>query len=471
MTGSGERVRLSEKDQISFFNLVRQSLDFESWRALEKQLNCGNMTLKSWKKGRRLLPSKVFYELLSCLEPSVRERFEKSAVFLPKNWGAVKGGKAAIEMLKERLGEQGYLNNFVYFRKRRTTNPGVRLAKWCQLLRRKDPIEYSRLMQRRAGIRKKNFFKNPQQFRERVAKTILERYGEHHYTKRGLAVAEKLPLSPRETAVLNATPVGKGVVVKQHVTFMDFNVDFAYYRNGQLIAVEEIPSFKKQKCSLFFDLLVLHEKFRKLREIHSVPFLVTTWFEEKATGRICRFPVDLALWCLEKGITLSFLDDEVCRKMREGILRGHSDGTEISKVRTFVQSKMHDLRRFTKGAVSQSGQPFDQFEGQVHQFLSEHGFAPCGKRMLQTRFGTFIVTDNFLDPESSPKAVFLSKKHLDCLIGSAALVKELVTETIQTICVTEAPVGRVRQKQKDLAKKYIDKYYQSMNCFNQETPA
>lgn len=460
----GCQMRTAFLFSISF----QQSPAFESWKALERQFGCGHTTFKNWKNGKRLLPRTIFNQFLNELEPSLKEHFNNAAIFLPENWGAVKGGNAAIQKLRELLGNQGYLDHFVNFRKKRKTNSGVRLAEWCRLLRQKEPVEYAHLMQRRADTRRKHFFKNPQQFRERMTKTILERYGEHHYTKLGLAVAEKLPLSSRETAVLNATHVDKGIIVKQHVTFMDFNVDFAYYRNGQLIAVEEVPSFKKQKCSLFFDLLVLYEKFKKLREIHSVPFLVTTWFEEKATGRICRFPADLALWCLEKGMVLSFLDNEVCRKMREGVLQGHSDGTEISKTRTFVQSRLQDLRRFAKGAVSQRGQPFDPFETQVHEFLSEHGFAPRGKKMLQTRFGTFIVTDNFLDSESPPKAVFLSKKHLDCLIGSAALVKELVEEPIQTICVTEAPVNRVRQKQKALAQKYIDKYYPSISSITQQ---
>ncbi len=414
------------------------------------------------------MPRTVFNQFLDELEPSLQEQFKKTATFLPENWGAVKGGETAIQKLKGRLGKKGYLDHFVEFRKRRKTNPGMRLAEWYRNIRQKDPVEYACLMQKRAGTRRKNFFKNPQQFRERIAKTILERYGEHHYTTLGLAIAEKSPLSPRELTVLEKTRVDRGLVVKQHVTFMDFNVDFAYYQNGQLIAVEEVLGFKKQKCSLFFDLLVLYEKFRKLREIHSVPFLVTTWFEEKATGRICRFPLDLALWCLEKEMVLLFLDNETCREMRETILQGNSDGTEISKTRTFVQSMLQDLRRFTKGAVSQSRQPFDPFETQVHQFLSERGFAPRGKKMLQTKFGTFIVTDNFLDSESRPKAVFLSKKHLDCLIGSAALVKELVEEPIQTICVTEAPVDRIRQKQKALAQKYIDKYYPSISSITQQ---
>lgn len=349
MADASERVQLSDADRVSFFNLVRQSAGFISWKAIEERLNCGHTTLKNWKNGKRLLPRTVFDQFLNELEPSLKERFENVATFLPGNWGAVKGGETAIQKLKERLGEKGYLGHFVEFRKRRRTNPGVRLTEWYRNIRQKDPVEYACLIQKRAGTRRKHFFKNPQQFRQRIAKTILERYGEHHYTKLGLAIAEKTPLSPRETTVLKATRIDSGVVVKQHVTFMDFNVDFAYYMNGQLIAVEEVLGFKKQKCNLFFDLLVLYEKFRKLRETHSVPFMVTTWFEERATGRICRFPLDLALWCLEKEMVLLFLDNETCREMRERILQGNSDGTEISKARTFIQSRLQDLQRFVKG--------------------------------------------------------------------------------------------------------------------------
>jgi hypothetical protein len=124
------------------------------------------------------------------------------------------------------------------------------------------------------------------------------------------------------------------------------------------------------------------------------------------------------------------------------------------------------------GAVSQLKQSFNQLEQRADCLLKEKGLMPTGKKLIKTRFNTFLVTDNFLMGENNPTAVFVTTQLSGHLIGSAALVKELTGEKLQTFCVTETePSAILRPVSKLLFQKYIDKYYRSMNCFNEDNPA
>lgn len=112
-------------------------------------------------------------------------------------------------------------------------------------------------------------------------------------------------------------------------------------------------------------------------------------------------------------------------------------------------------------------QKFNKSEEKIHTLLQENSFKPLGKKALKTKYNTYIVTDNYLVDNQKETAIFISERRIENVIGSAILVKELVNNKINTLCIIGNPeyTQSVRSYNKELIRKYVDKIYFSYEQF------
>jgi hypothetical protein len=251
-----------------------------------------------------------------------------------------------------------------------------------------------------------------------------------------------------------------GFLIDCHKTIGKHNFDFTYSENGMLKAVEEVLGFKKKKALIFFEILVLHEKHKKLIEQFNVPFFVSTIFEVQLKEKIERFPLELLIWAFEKGMIPILSDNEVFNSARRSILNGNSDC--CAGLVNFLNRSLRERRiALRKCALAQSKQGFDKLEMETHEKLVQLGVNPEGKKMLETKYGTFIVTDDYFREGIKEFAVFASKNDIEGVVGSCALVKEMVFPSIKTIGLVTGNKRTMTGVRYDLIKTYVDYFINS----------
>ncbi|MFH0955114.1 MAG: hypothetical protein V1777_03340 [Candidatus Micrarchaeota archaeon] len=147
--------------------------------------------------------------------------------------------------------------------------------------------------------------------------------------------------------------------------------------------------------------------------------------------------------------------------MKEKILQSGLTYSDLLEIREFLENEVS--KRFVlykRGTTSQIRQALSESEKDAEEFLIEKGFVPQGKKSIQTKFNTFIATDNFYLVNGKPTAVFVSQSEWTGLIGSAALVKELAILPFKTVAILQKkPHYFYRSMCGVLSEKYIDKCY------------
>ncbi len=333
-------------------------------------------------------------------------------------------------------------------------------------MKEENPGRYSEIQRTRWKSLFKKYGKQICGSQKKVA-TLRRRHGTDYFRKLALSALEKTPLNKRGMKVARLTrDYGMGLVTRHHESFEYFNVDFVYDNRNRV--AEEVLGFKKKKSSLFFELLVIEQKCRKLLKGGFDAFLVTTWQEKQLSYKIERFPVDLMLWALEKDMMPIFLDLDFFQGLRRNVLAGKRVGR--GEVRLKLEELLAERKtHLKKGAESQCKQELNEFEKEIEKTLVGKKVFPVGKKILKTKFNTFTVTDNFFSLNGTDYAVFASKSDIEGAIGSAALVKELVDENIKTVCILQ----RINPKKKHflnnakgkIIKSYVDYFFSSEKEF------
>jgi len=170
----------------------------------------------------------------------------------------------------------------------------------------------------------------------------------------------------------------------------------------------------------------------------------------------------LLVWAFEKGMVPILADVNVFENLRENVLRNSSYSP--LKLQEFLKNNLRKRKGLLeKGACIQLKQPFDELEEAVHNRLSRMGLNPEGKKLLETRYGTFTVPDNYFKKEGKEVVVFVSKADLWGVVGSAALVKEMISPKVETIgIVLNSNKSRFKSKALNtLLKTYVDYFYNS----------
>jgi len=454
----GKRIRL--KNARKFFAMVKTSAKDISWKNLVVETGCSNTSLKAYRRGDLTIPGKTFLVLLNYLGGIDKELFLDEAENLPNTWGTIKAGKQAIQNRKIRLGEEGFLK---YMKNTRECSEFSGFAGWHKKMKLKNPELYFQIQKKRWLSYLKLCGNGSHNNRPKALQTLQERYGLAYFTFLGLSGAAGQKLTEREKIVKNE--IDKlGFDIKPHKTIFENNFDFAFEKEGELKAVEEVLGFRKKKGSLFFDILSLYEKYKSIRKKYAVPFFVSTWSKVDLGHKFERTPLELLIWALEKGIIPILQDCDFFNETRKNALF-HEDSEE-PKILEFLKNDLDNRKtNLRKGALAQLRQPFDGLEKASHEKLIANNLPARGKKLFKTKYGTFTVADNYFEINGRQFAVFVSRSDINGVIGSAALVKELVSPTIKTIGIVLSRKCRHETLlQKTLLKTYVDYFYDSLDA-------
>jgi len=458
-----ENKRIVLEDPKGFFSEVKKSPKYKSWKSLVENVDCGDTALKECRRGERTFKGNVFTKLLSYLSNSQQQKFVQNIKVLDPSWGYIKGGKNSIRSAKQRLGEKGFLE---HLKKLRNSSEFSGFAGWHKRMKQENPKEYSKLQKER-WLKLMNFLRTNPEVRQKAIKSIKAKYGEDHFSRLGLTSASIQGLGKREMLVEKEIS-NLGFEIEPHKTILGSNFDFVYKKENEIKAVEEVLSFKKKKSALFFEILVLNEKLERLKEKYEVPFFITTWYEKNLNYKIERFPLELLLWCLNKNMTPILMDDNFFKNTRKDFLLGVE---HISEIRQHFRDNLQKRKQLLlNGATIQLKQPFDLLERNLHTSLEKVGLNPCGKKLLETKYGTYTVPDNYFTFNNTDYAVFASMNDSKGVIGSSAIIKEMISPEIKTIGIV---LNSTRKRdymisQKTLLNRYVDYFYDSIGGFESD---
>jgi hypothetical protein len=268
--------------------------------------------------------------------------------------------------------------------------------------------------------------------RKKARASLLTSHGNDHFVRLGLLTAERLPLLKREKLVLELNRnLPHETRVATHHTVGAKNFDFVYFRGDVLLAAEEVLGWHRKRDQFAFEYARITE--RGLLEGKLT--LLTSYYEHETPRRTERFPLDLALWALEQERLLPvFLDVPEFRHAREEAIAGRSVDRE--PLREFCRRKLSRMRPL-KGAQAELKTPYRPDERRVHDLLQAHGLQPAGKRLFGTRYGTYLVPDDYLP--SLNAAVFVSQGRVRDVMGAAFALKTLCPLPIKAIGVIINP--------------------------------
>lgn len=335
------------------------------------------------------------------------------------------------------------------------------LVEWHKRMKRDNPKRYSQIQRERWLKALKSW--ESKDIRQKAVKSLKERYGKNYFRELGLKGSSNQKLTKREELVKKKIS-NMDFDVEHHKTILDNNFDFAYKKENELKAVEEVLGFKKKKSLIFYEILVLYEKYKKLIQKYKIPFFVSTWYEVDLKYKKERFPMELLIWASKKGMHPILMDSDFFNNLREQILSESTINNfeTIGFLKNNLKEREHLLKR---GAVSQSNQSFDKLEQKVHDVLETMCLNPHGKKLMKTKYNTFTVPDNYFEINGEKIAVFVSKTDLVGIIGSAAIVKELISPKIKTIGLIENK-DKIKLKtnaQNTLLNSYVDYFYSSLS--------
>lgn len=409
-------------------------------RNLAKIYNISYSTLKRWMRSENTIPKEVFDNLLRSYH--CKRDIQKEVKVLEDSWYQSKGGKKSVEVRIKRWGKEGFLKQLEEARSRRKRNPLVLWYEKCKA----DPKVYEKLRR----VKQEHVLKvlSSKKCRDKAIKSLVAKYGKDYFKLLGTLGAKNSPLANREKEVVKEN-LAANLSFNVHVPLNGFCVDFLY-DNG---FVEEVVGFRKSKAMLFYEIARIYEKSKKINK----KFIVTSWFVKKYPHKKEYFPVESFLWLLEKKHIPILIDIPQLKKLRTQIIQ-----RKIGNMKNFLRKIYTQLVRkhSFRGALIEKNKKMNKLERIVEKILKESGFNPKGKTILKTKYGTYIVTDNFFDST----AVFVSKRSLQNLIGYGFIVKNLVSSRMKVIGIIDDKI-KVNGLNRILVKKYIDKLFITIKSF------
>lgn len=95
-----ERVTLPKSVQKELVEAAKRESNL-TWKELSKKFNVSETTISEvWRKGKSTIPKTHFDSLINIVHKSNKNKFYKECKVLSKNWGQIKGGKAAITRIR-----------------------------------------------------------------------------------------------------------------------------------------------------------------------------------------------------------------------------------------------------------------------------------------------------------------------------------------------------------------------------------
>jgi len=328
-------------------------------------------------------------------------------------------------------------------------------TKWGFVIWKSNPEKLERIMLERAAKM------NTRKSREKAVRTVLMRYGNEFFSKAGLRSAEKGRITEMEMRIsyLNKK-LPKDVLFKMHFTINRYNVDFVYYnKKGEMTILEEVLGARKKKSLIYFELAKIYDKILKIKR----PFIISACYEKKYKNKTERFPLEAAMWMLDNKAAIPlFIDIDIFRKARVSLItKGRLTIENRDKFENFCREEMKN-RNFSRGFNAQKNTAMNGLETKIHRMIKKHGFKPSGKKIIETKYGTAIVVDNFI-PELN-MAVVITSTSLEDIVGSAFGLKMFCDENIKVIGVA----ANAKQRSNKVGKiyiRYVDKLCTTVDEF------
>lgn len=437
-----ERVKIESKSLIKTLIENKSRLLHLTKTELSKKYGISYSTLKRWLRLECTIPKDIFNDLLN--EYPEKETILKEVQILKSSWGQIKGGKNSVKARIKKWGNEKFLKQLELARNKRRRNS---LLLWYKKIKLNKKM-YKKFKE----LRRKHVLKilASKKIRSKVMKTLIKKYGNYYFKMLGTLGAKNSPLTEREKKIVKEN-LKANIPFDVHVPIGGWCVDF-HYRNN---FVEEVLGFRKSKALLFYEIAKIFEKRKKIKK----EFIVTSWFVKKYTYKKERFPIEATLLLIENNIIPILLDITQLRKLRTKILQG-----KMKNFKRFLSNFYARLinKNSLRGALIEKKKPLDKLEKNIQNILEKNNLHPKGKTILETKYGTYIVSDNFFNST----AVFVSEKNIKSLIGYGFMIKNLVSKKIKVIGITNKKI-KICGVDKYLIKQYIDLFFPTIKEFKE----
>jgi hypothetical protein len=90
----------------------------------------------------------------------------------------------------------------------------------------------------------------------------------------------------------------------------------------------------------------------------------------------------------------------------------------------------------------------------VHELFKKYGFAPTGKRIVRTKYGTYFVVDDFIPTLDA--AVIVTPMTIDDIIGQSFGLKTMCEDKFMTIGILENESRYKKYKYERIKNRYVD---------------
>lgn len=423
-----------------FINL-KQYTNSKSLKELSVKLNINYNTLKGWARGEQTLPE----YLLTNFPKDEAELYINSGILLNHNWGASKGAMITNQKIKE--GNSDALQKRI-----------AGIKRWHHEMKTKSPKEYSRL-QRQKWYNLLKFFKTNKEIHAKSKQTLLKRYGADYYSKLGNKGAEHAELNRLELKVKKQNETLKGITFEVHKQINGCNIDFVYYKNNKIVALEEVVGLKKKKSAMYYDIARIKRKLSRIKL--NVPLLISFEIQNQNWKTPKRMQLEIAKYLLDTGIVPIILNNTKFMDIKhELICNNKTDFIQIDNCLN-TELKSNSIRS-KANAQCESNKDFIESENIIRDILKEK-VKLLGKKLLKTKYETYFVSD-----ESSEDTVyFFSKKGFKELIGYGFMVKEMINKDLKVVGVLLEKDKHATQTDIELANRYVDKMYWCLDEFKE----
>lgn len=213
-----------------------------------------------------------------------------------------------------------------------------------------------------------------------------------------------------------------------------YNFDFAYFKNFNLLALEEATAVAPSRADVYSRVLDIIERKKWLEE-HGLNIPIMFSVERvKNVGREFKFPADMLLVLMGENIIPVFSDDLDSRtNVIKCFFENKSPTSYIHRLREWafndIRSRRKFMERMAKGERNRAMNPAELL---VHNKLREIGLQPQGKVILESPYGSFMVPDNSFIADGTKWYVFVSrsslsslKNHISHLAGYSFMLKHI----------------------------------------------
>lgn len=318
-------------------------------------------------------------------------------------------------------------------------------------------------------LQKYNLLRKKQKIEKKTIKK-LSREELNEVAKKNLMKRDKRVSSIRSLLSQKPTPQERKIIEENISNNLQFNFqkilekgkewrcfDFIYFLNSKLILAEEATNTNYPHKGQILDFI---EKGKWLKEKFNIPLIIT--FSDMPK----RFDM-LLLLIDENIIPVSNHDDRI--KIINSYLNNESDVITdyVKELKTSIRERINESSKRLLATAKRESSIMNSLEKIAHEKLVTLGLSPLGKKIFQTIYGTYLVSDNYFELNEQKFCVLISsaKSHNSLRIlasehaAYAYFIKRLVNPKIKCVSVFDYNEEfDFLNNSNSLNRKYLQKY-------------